>query len=138
MFVIKRDGRKQQFNSNKIINAVQSAFEKVDGEITKQATDKSKEIAKYIETMNKIMTVEEIQDIVENKLMASSRKDVGPNEKTASLTNVTVSITLKDGTVYEYYELQRKGFVETDSVFDGPKVDEYVLFDIMLEASTYE
>jgi ribonucleoside-triphosphate reductase len=76
MLVIKRDGRKQQFNSNKIINAVQSAFEKVDGEITKQATDKAKEIAKYVETMNKTMTVEEIQDIVENKLMASSRKDV--------------------------------------------------------------
>jgi ribonucleoside-triphosphate reductase len=76
MLVIKRDGRKQKFNSDKIINAVQSAFEKVDGEITKQATDKAKEIAKYVETMNKTMTVEEIQDIVENKLMASSRKDV--------------------------------------------------------------
>lgn len=76
MLVIKRDGRKQKFNSNKIINAVQSAFEKVDGEITKQATDKAKEIAKYVESLNKTMTVEEIQDIVENKLMASSRKDV--------------------------------------------------------------
>ena len=76
MLVIKRDGRKQKFNSDKIINAIQSAFEKVDGEITKQATDKAKEIAKYVEIMNKTMTVEEIQDIVENKLMASSRKDV--------------------------------------------------------------
>ena len=76
MFVTKRDGRKQKFNSDKIINAVQSAFEQVDGEITKQATDKAKEIAKYIESLNKTMTVEEIQDIVENKLMASSRKDV--------------------------------------------------------------
>ena len=54
------------------------------------------------------------------------------------LTGNEVVDGVKDGTVYEYYELQRKGFVETDSVFDGPKVDEYVLFDIMLEASTYE
>lgn len=76
MFVRKRDGRRQKFNTDKIVNAVQSAFEKVDGEITKQATDKAKEIAKYVESLNKNMTVEEIQDIVENKLMASSRKDV--------------------------------------------------------------
>lgn len=76
MFVTKRDGRKQKFNNEKIINAVQSAFKQIDGEITKQAIDKSKEIAKYIESLNKAMTVEEIQDIVENKLMASSRKDV--------------------------------------------------------------
>ena len=76
MFVIKRDGRKQKFNCDKIINAVQSAFEQVDGEITKFAEDKAKEIAKYIESLNKAMTVEEVQDIVENKLMASSRKDV--------------------------------------------------------------
>lgn len=76
MFVTKRDGRKQKFNNEKIINAVQLAFKQIDGEITKQAIDKSKEIAKYIESLNKAMTVEEIQDIVENKLMASSRKDV--------------------------------------------------------------
>ena len=76
MFVTKRDGRKQKFNNEKIINAVQSAFKQIDGEITKQAIDKSKEIAKYIESLNKAMTVEEIQDIVENKLMASSRKDI--------------------------------------------------------------
>lgn len=76
MFVIKRDGRNQKFNNEKVVNAIQSAFKQIDGEITKQAIDKSKEIAKYIESLNKTMTVEEIQDIVENKLMASSRKDV--------------------------------------------------------------
>ena len=76
MFVTKRDGRRQKFNADKIVNAIQSAFEKVDGEITKQATDKAKEIAKYVESLNKTMNVEKIQDIVENKLMASSRKDV--------------------------------------------------------------
>ena len=76
MKVIKRDGRKQNFNSQKIINAVQSAFQKVDGEITDFATNKAKEIAKYVESLDRTMTVEEIQDIVENKLMSSSRKDV--------------------------------------------------------------
>ena len=76
MQVIKRDGRKQKFNGEKIINAVQSAFEDIDGELNDFAISKSKEIAKYIESLNKTMTVEEIQDIVENKLMSSSRKDV--------------------------------------------------------------
>ena len=76
MQVIKRDGRKQKFNSDKIINAVQSAFEDIDGELNDFAISKSKEIAKYIESLDKTMTVEEIQDIVENKLMSSSRKDV--------------------------------------------------------------
>ena len=76
MQVIKRDGRKQKFDGNKIINAVLSAFERVDGEVTKFATDKAREISKYIESLAKNMTVEEIQDIVEEKLMASSRKDV--------------------------------------------------------------
>ena len=76
MQVIKRDGRRQRFNSDKIVNAVQSAFENIDGEINDFAISKSKEIAKYIESLDKTMTVEEIQDIVENKLMSSSRKDV--------------------------------------------------------------
>jgi ribonucleoside-triphosphate reductase len=76
MQIIKRDGRKQKFNSDKIINAIQSAFEQVDGEITKFAIDKAKEISKYVESLDKKLSVEEIQDIVENKLMASSRKDV--------------------------------------------------------------
>jgi len=76
MQVIKRDGRKQKFDGNKIINAVLSAFERVDGEVNKFATDKAREISKHIESLAKNMTVEEIQDIVEEKLMASSRKDV--------------------------------------------------------------
>lgn len=76
MQIIKRDGRNQKFNSDKIINAIQSAFEQVDGEITKFAIDKAKEISKYVESLDKKLSVEEIQDIVENKLMASSRKDV--------------------------------------------------------------
>ena len=52
MFVIKRDGRNQKFNNEKVVNAIQSAFKQIDGEITKQAIDKSKEIAKYIESLN--------------------------------------------------------------------------------------
>lgn len=74
--VIKRDGRKVDFDKNKIQLAVLKAFLDVDGEETQYAKDKAREIANYIESLNKDLDVEEIQDIVVNKLMASYRKDV--------------------------------------------------------------
>lgn len=42
--VIKRDGRKVEFNKDKIIKAILSAFEEVDGEITSEAKFKTLEI----------------------------------------------------------------------------------------------
>lgn len=76
MRVIKRDGRIAEFDKNKIKIAVLKAFIDVDGEETSYAKDKAREIANYIETLDKDMSVEDIQDIVENKLMSSNRKDV--------------------------------------------------------------
>ena len=76
MEVIKRDGRKAPFDKNKIKLAVLKSFLDVDGEETAYAKDKAREIANYIESLNKDFNVEEIQDIVVSKLMASSRKDV--------------------------------------------------------------
>lgn len=76
--VIKRDGKRQSFERNKVEQAVLNAFLEVDNnQKTQFATTKAKEISKYIEDLDSdTITVEEIQDIVENKLMASSRKDV--------------------------------------------------------------
>ena len=75
--VIKRDGREEDFDKNKICGAIDKAFIEVDGYLTEQASHKAYEIAKYIEEMDKPeLQVEEIQDIVEEKLMASNRKDV--------------------------------------------------------------
>ena len=76
MDVIKRDGRKVPFDKKKIQLAVLKSFLDIDGEETSYAKDKAREIANYIESLNKDFNVEEIQDIVVNKLMASSRKDV--------------------------------------------------------------
>ena len=76
MEVTKRDGRKVTFDKTKIKDSVLKAYEEVDGEITPHARDKAAEIARYIENFDKDMTVEEIQNIVEDKLMASNRKDV--------------------------------------------------------------
>ena len=76
MTVIKRDGRKAKFDKDKIKVAVLKAFIDVDGEETTYAKEKARDIANYIESLDKDMSVEEIQDVVEEKLMASNRKDV--------------------------------------------------------------
>ena len=76
MVVKKRDGRRVKFDKEKIKVAVLKAFLDVDGEETAYAKDKAREIANYVESLDKNMDVEEIQDEIVNKLMASSRKDV--------------------------------------------------------------
>ena len=74
--VIKRNGKKETFDKQKIINAVSAAFNDVDNEISDFAKAKSLEIANYISRLEDNMSVEDIQDIVEDKLMACNRKDV--------------------------------------------------------------
>ena len=75
--VIKRDGRVVAFDRSKIKSAVGNAFNEVDGEITQDAKNKAAEIASYIANLDiDNISVEEIQDLVEEKLMASKRKDV--------------------------------------------------------------
>ena len=79
MFIIKRDGRKVQFNKQKIVEAVLRAYLAVDGEVTSHAEEKAHNIADYIEktvATKGTLTVEEIQDLVENGLMSGKRKDV--------------------------------------------------------------
>lgn len=75
MIVIKRDGREVDFDKSKIFNAVYKAFEQL-GKPVEEATQISSKIANEIESTNKNYTVEEIQDIVEKKLMATAHKDV--------------------------------------------------------------
>ena len=69
MKVIKRDGRVVDYNKEKIVVAIQKANQEVMQ--TKRATNEEiKEIVKYIEDLNKKrMLVEDIQDIIEKKLM---------------------------------------------------------------------
>ena len=79
MKVIKRDGRVVDFNEQKIIDAILAAFNDVDGEITPYAQEKAENIAYYIEGYMEdetMLSIEEIQDLVEEYLMASERKDV--------------------------------------------------------------
>lgn len=78
MNIIKRDDSIVAFDKNKIINAVNKAFFEVDGVLYE--TDTAKDIASDIEkklknNLNKA-NVEEIQNMVEEYLMRSERKDV--------------------------------------------------------------
>lgn len=77
--VIKRDGRKELFNKEKIVRAVELSFEDVEKEISEKAHQKALEIANYTSAFEEDMSVEQIQDIVEEKLMASNRKDIAKN-----------------------------------------------------------
>ena len=72
--VTKRDGRIITFDKNKITNAIKLAMIRTDKGIDEVLAI---EISEKVSKMDKKeMNVEEIQDIVELKLMASSRKDV--------------------------------------------------------------
>ena len=77
MTVIKRNGVEVTFNKQKIINAIIKAMKSTDNvEIDIAFATK---IAQDIENLDKTLKVEEIQDIVEKKLMASKYKDVAKN-----------------------------------------------------------
>ena len=76
MKVIKRDGRKVNFDKNKVYNAIIKAFEDVDNEVTPESKRKATNISNHIESLNEILNVEKIQDIVELQLMNGNRKDV--------------------------------------------------------------
>ncbi len=76
MVILKRDGRQVEFDRSKIFNAVYKAFEQLN-KPSDEATQIAGKIANEIESGCKEgSSVEDIQDIVEKKLMASSYKDV--------------------------------------------------------------
>ena len=75
LYVEKRDGSKQLFDKNKISTAVIKAFNAVDGLCTEEALIEAGKIAQSIYDLNEDLSVEQIQDKVEEALM-DVRKDV--------------------------------------------------------------
>ena len=69
MQVKKRNEQIVEFDMNKIMEAISGANQDVKGR-EKASIANKKEIARYIKSLDKdILTVEEIQDIVEKQLM---------------------------------------------------------------------
>ena len=71
--VIKRDGREVDFDKTKIIKSIDKSFAAV-GKVDESGV--AEKIADSIESMDKTLDVDEIQNLIEAKLMASKHKDV--------------------------------------------------------------
>ena len=81
MLIIKRDGKRVPFNKQKVIDAVNKALLEVDGCLYE--TETAEEIADNVEAhvmgarlIGEPLSVEDIQDRVEDYLMQSERRDV--------------------------------------------------------------
>ena len=77
--VIKRDGSTELFDKEKIVRAVELSFQDIENEISEKAHLKAREIANYVSNIEEDLSVEQIQDIVEEKLMASNYKNIARN-----------------------------------------------------------
>ena len=79
-YIIKRNKDIVPFDRNKIVQAINKAFIEVDGQVYEDDTSNSiaDDIQRRIEYFNntKKISVEDIQDMVEEYLMESERKDV--------------------------------------------------------------
>lgn len=76
--VRKRNGILVPFDKERIINAINKAFIEVDGALYEDdtANDIADEIKYAVKTSDKVVSVEKIQDMVEDYLMKSERRDV--------------------------------------------------------------
>ena len=76
MQVIKRDGRVMEFNKERIIDAVTKSMAQTVGGVDIDLANKiASSVERQLEAKNQV-SVYEIQDAVEKKLMGSSRKEV--------------------------------------------------------------
>ena len=76
MQVIKRDGRVMEFNKERIIDAVTKSMAQTVGGVDIDLANKiASSVERQLESKNQV-SVYEIQDAVEKKLMGSSRKEV--------------------------------------------------------------
>ena len=124
MYIVKRDGRKVPFNQNKIIDAILSAFIEVDGQISEYALIKAGNIADYILEQAKqadhLLDVEEVQDMVENGLMSTKRKDVAK-----AYINYRQERTKERNKRNEAYNLVREKLYALNVQNQNANVDEY-------------
>lgn len=78
LYIRKRNGITVPFDKQRIVNAINQAFLEVDGELyeTDTANDIADEIKYAVKIAEDIVSVEEIQNMIEDYLMRSERKDV--------------------------------------------------------------
>ena len=74
--IIKRTGKIEDFDENKVKNAISKAFISIDSTITPDSQKIINSISSQISSIPEQRSVEEVQDIVEDALMNTPRKDV--------------------------------------------------------------
>ena len=75
--VIKKDGRTQEYQRDKLIKSILCAFDAVEGNVDEYAQTKANNIADFIEkSFNDEATASDIGDMVEKGLMSGKKKDV--------------------------------------------------------------
>lgn len=79
LYVVKRDGRKVEFDSIKITNAIRGSADEISYELLEsQKIELTQKIIKRIEKLNvEEITVEEVQNIVQETLLENGHKPIG-------------------------------------------------------------
>ena len=142
-YILKRDGIKEPFNPEKIKNAVLKAFAAVDGQLTDYAIEKANNVADYIEgycvDYDGILSIEEIQDLVEKGLMATKRKDVAKayityrqertrerNKNSVYVKNITKKLNVENNTM-QNANIDEESFGGRIGEASGANLKEYAL-----------
>ena len=126
IFVIKRDNRKEQFDNKKIFHALKSAFEAIES--SDQYNDEYinglvKKVEKEIIKLNqKEISVEVIQDIVENILLKSKEKDIA-KEYIRYRAKRTQSREAKTGLITLYKQIHESSAEKMDLKRDNANVN---------------
>ena len=100
--VKKRNGILVPFDKQRIVNAINKAFIEVDGTLYEEdtANDIADEIKYSVKTAEDTVSVEDIQDMVEDFLMRSERKDVAISERLHALVEtILLRLSLRRLTV---------------------------------------
>ena len=111
--------------------------------VPEYAEENKEIVVKFIRAILKAMDYSAKEHFEETAKLVSSRVQLEEEEvllQTADaewLTGKEVIEGIKDGTVAKFYELQKQMFIETGEVEGNPKVEDYILFDYILEAGKY-
>ena len=121
MQVIKRDGRKVEFDSSKIESAIKKATHKTGEDINEEFI---LSILDFIKNQNKDFTVEQIQDIIVKKLMCSRYKKTAEEyikyrEKRTSERNKNNVVHKTLQTIHNMSELANLNANQDDESFSG-------------------
>lgn len=135
LLVIKRDGRKSEFHTVKVYDAIQKAYtENFDGIVdTKKVKALTEKVVSLItESGKQSISVEEIQDIVEDVLIRSrevavAKKYIGYRAQRTQIREANMRLML------EYKDITFKDAEQVDSKRENANVDGNTAMGTMLQ-----